>query len=256
MSTINDYLSNSYYDSTNNTYNNSNANLFLSGLNASTDSSTTNILGDYAAIKNGSYGKLLKAYYAQQSTDSASSSKDTVQKSALIQSSANALKKAADALNDDSLWQKKKITKKDEKTGETTEIEDYDWDAITKAVQSFVDSYNDTLEEAGESNAKNVLRNTLYMTNGMSANENLLSKVGITIGKGNKLEVDTDKLKEADISSLKTLFTGYNSLASKVSQKANSISLAAGNSSGAYTSKGTYSQDLSSLVSGKIDKEV
>lgn len=27
---------------------------------------------------------------------------------------------------------KKKIKKKDEKTGEETEVEDYDWDAITK----------------------------------------------------------------------------------------------------------------------------
>ena len=43
----------------------------------------------------------------------------------------------------------------------------------------------------------------------------LLSKIGITIGKGNKLELDEDELKKADISSLKTIFTGYNSFAGK-----------------------------------------
>ena len=40
---------------------------------------------------------------------------------------------------------------------------------------------------------------------------NMLAKIGITIGKGNKLELDEDALKQADISSLKTVFTGYNS---------------------------------------------
>ena len=51
-----------------------------------------------------------------------------------------------------SLW--KKIKKKDEKTGEEIEVEDYDWDKITKAVKSFVEDYNDVVKEAGESNTK------------------------------------------------------------------------------------------------------
>ena len=59
---------------------------------------------------------------------------DTSQKLTLMKTSADSLKKSADALNDSSLWEKKKIKKKDEKTGEETEVEDYDWDKITKAV--------------------------------------------------------------------------------------------------------------------------
>ena len=39
----------------------------------------------------------------------------------LMKTSADSLKKSADALNDASLWEKKKIKKKDEKTGEETE---------------------------------------------------------------------------------------------------------------------------------------
>lgn len=39
-------------------------------------------------------------------------------------------------------------------------------------------------------------------------NSNMLAKIGITIGKGNKLELDEDALKQADISSLKTVFAG------------------------------------------------
>ncbi len=37
---------------------------------------------------------------------------------------------------------------------------------------------------------------------------NLLLKVGITIGKGNKLELDEDALKKANISTLKSLLMG------------------------------------------------
>ena len=69
-------------------------------------------LSDYTAIKNGSYGKLLKAYYAQQDAEKAISGGDSVQKSTLMKSVADALKKSADALNDDKLWEKKKIKKR------------------------------------------------------------------------------------------------------------------------------------------------
>ena len=213
-------------------------------------------LSDYASIKNRSYGKLLKAYYAQEDAQKVSSNKDSVQKTTMIKSGADALKKSSDALMDDSLWEKKKLTKKDETTGEESEIEDYDWDKITKAVKAFISDYNDVIEQAGESNSKEVLRNAVWMTGTTEANENVLSKIGITVGKGNKMELDDEKLKKADIGTLKTLFTGHNSFASKVSMKANSISNAAAWSSGTYKSNGTYNNSLSELVSGKVDEEV
>ena len=213
-------------------------------------------LSDYASIKNGSYGKLLKAYYAQEDAQKVYSNQDSVQKSTMIKSGADALKKSADALMNDSLWEKKKLTKKDETTGEESEIEDYDWDKITKAVKAFISDYNDVIEQAGESNSKEVLRNAVWMTGTTEANENVLSKIGITVGKGNKMELDDEKLKKADIGTLKTLFTGHNSFASKVSMKANSISNAAAWSSGTYKSNGTYNNSLSELVSGKVDEEV
>ena len=136
------------------------------------------------------------------------------------------------------------------------EVEDYDWDAITKKVKSFIDDYNDVVKEAGESNTKDVLRNASWMTGMTDKTSHLLSKIGITIGKGNKLELDEDELKKADISSLKTIFTGYNSFAGKTAQKAAGISNAANRASATYTNNGTYSKTDSSLTSRKIDKEV
>ena len=213
-------------------------------------------LSDYAAIKNGSYGKLLKAYYVKQDAEKAVTAGDSVHKSTLMKNGADALKKSADALNNDELWEKKKIKKKDETTGEEIEVEDYDWDSITKAVKSFVKDYNDVVEQAGNSDSKDVLRNAVWLTGMTGATGKTLSKIGITIGKGNKLELDEDTLKKSDISTLKTLFSGYNSFADKVSVKANGIMNAAARSIGTYKSNGKYSNVLSELVSGKVDKEI
>lgn len=104
--------------------------------------------------------------------------------------------KSAEVLGDVSLYEKKKFKKKDEETGEEIEVEDYDWDAITKAVKTFVDDYNSVVEQAGNSETKNVLRNAAWMTGITEKAGNLLSKVGITIGKGNKLEFDEEGLKK------------------------------------------------------------
>jgi len=229
---------------------------YFFGATQSVTSGASFSLTDYMAIKNGSYGKLVKAYYAQQDAEKIAGKGDSVQKSTLLKTGADALKKSAEALNNDALWEKKKITKTDEKTGKEIEVEDYDWNAITKAVKSFVEDYNDVLEHAGESNAKDVLRNAVWLTGMVESNETMLSKIGITVGKGNKMELDEDALKEADIKSFKILFTGHNSLADKISMKANSISNAAARTSGTYKSNGTYSNALSELVSKKVDEEV
>ena len=215
--------------------------VLFSGTSDSSSVGNTNMLSDYAAIKNGSYGKLMKAYYAKQDAEKLSGKGDTSQKLTLMKTSADSLKKSADALNDSSLWGKKKIKKKDEKTGEEIEVEDYDWDKITKAVKSFVEDYNDVVKEAGESNTKDVLRNASWMTGMTDKTSHLLYKIA---------------LKQADISSLKTVFTGYNSFVSKISQKATGISNAANRASATYTNNGTYSKTNFSLTSSKIDKEV
>lgn len=253
MSTINNF----------NDYNQYNTNQDYSSLfsNMQTTNTTSFNLGDYATIKNGSYKKLLRAYYNKQNTDKTSSDSDTKKvsadkKSKMIKDSADNLKKSADALNNKSLWEKKKIKKTDEETKETIETEDYDWDAITKAVQSFVDSYNDVIKEAGDSDKNSVLRSTLIMTGSMSKNQNLLSKVGISIGKDNKLSLDKDKLKESKITDLKSLFTGYNSVANRVSQKASSISGYAAQSGSTYNNSGSYYKSVASAKSDKINEEV
>lgn len=226
-------------------------------------------VSDYAMIKNGSYGKLMKAYYAKQDADKLSQSGDSSKTLTLMRSSADSLKKSAEALGDASLYEKKKFRKKDEETGKEIEAWDYDWDAITKAVKTFVDDYNSVVERAGDSETKNVLRGAAWMTSVTEKAGNLLSKAGITIGKGNKLEFDEETLKKKtagesgalfdSISTLKSLFTGYGSFASQIAQKASAISSAAARTRGVdktYNKNGAYSDTLSKLFGSTVDEKV
>ena len=92
----------------------------------------------------------------------------------------------------------------------------------------------------------NILQKTLSMTQITNSNSKLLSKVGITIEKGNKLKIDEDKLNEADISTLKTLFNGANSYAAQIGTRAGQISSAAVNASlnsSLYTSGASYNKN-------------
>lgn len=78
-------------------------------------------------------------------------------------------------------------------------------------------------DNSPNSNSRDVLRDAVWMTGMTELSEKMLSKIGISVGKGNKHELGEETLKKADIHSLKTLFTGYNSFADKVSMRANSI---------------------------------
>lgn len=247
MSTIRQTANNNYFDElyggNNSSYNNS----FLSGLSINTNSNGGGSfdLADYASIKNGSYGKLMKAYYGQEKAQKAAESKDSNSKLTLMAGNAGSMANAAKALMNESLWQKKSVSEKDG--------EDYDWKAITKALKDFVDRYNKTIEGAGESGTKGVLRKASFMVKTTAAFKNTLEKAGISITGSNKLELNEEKLKEANISTLRTLFTGYNSFAYKMMTKGNTLANEAASAGGTYTSSGTYSKALSQIVSTKID---
>ena len=220
-------------------------------------------LSDYAAIKNGSYGKLMKAYYAvdngsaksNSSTDktnnrSTSMAADTSETLAKIQKSADELKGSADALIEkgkDSLFKEKDITTTDA-NGVKTTTKGYDTDAIYGAVSDFVKDYNSLLDSADDANSTNVLNKTLSLVNMTAANKNLLEDVGITVNEDNSLSVDEKAFKSANMSTVKNLFNGNGSYAYRVSAQASLIDFAADNESNkanTYTMNGTYGNNYS-----------
>ncbi len=200
-------------------YNNS----LFSGF-SSNSSGMSNMLGDYMAIRNGSYGKLLKAYYAKQDDGAKKTAGAIRRENALKKSQADSeeVKQYKDAQSDASLFEQVEQKTTDE-NGEEKVVVDYDRDKISSAVKSFVKAYNSAIKSAYEQGSSIVQKKAASMVSETASNKNMLARVGITIGKDNKLEVDEEKLKTASVSTLKTLFQGSGSYASNIERKASDM---------------------------------
>lgn len=236
---------------------NTTTNFFNSMLGTSSSTSSSfsmnSLLTDYAMIKNGTYYKLAKAYYAKQTSESSTS--EAAEKTALtnVKGNGSSLATAAAALKttgSNSVFNKKAVT--DEETGTTTQ--EYDTDAIYQAVKNYVDSYNDVIKNTIDSDTVSVLRKTLSMVNNTNANESLLNKIGITVKEDNTLEIDEEAFKKSDMTIVKSLFNGTNSLSDRIGQRAEELTNLASNAlksieKGTYTSNGYYSSVSTSVGS-------
>lgn len=209
-------------------YDSSSVGTLFSSLNSTTsNSASSDFLGisytDYASLKNGSYRKLVSAYYkkmdAENGSTSSSVSNDSKQTLTSINGAASDLKESASALltkGKDSLFK----TKTDEKGNSYV---DYDTDEVYKAVKSFVDDYNSMLDAAAESDTTSILRAAMSMLSYTSANEKALAEVGITIGSDSKLSIDEDKFKEASKARVQSLFQSTGGYAYQINAKATNI---------------------------------
>jgi hypothetical protein len=243
----------------------------FSSLSTSSSSSTSglsSLLSDYASIKNGSYGKLMKAYYSSNasnevksvaSSSTASKTYDTTTGSLSksetkayteVQSTSDNLKDSADTLlatGTKSLFNKKDITTKDENGLESTE-KGYDKDAIYSAVSSFVKDYNSVVNAADSVDDTSISNRVTNMESTTSSNSKSLEQLGITINKDNTLSIDKDTFMAADMDKAKTLFNGAGSYAYSVSASASMINYNADyalSKSATYTTNGSYSSTFS-----------
>lgn len=237
---------------------------FFGGFNNSifgSSSSLFSAMSDYNSIKSGSYYKLLKSYYHGNSKiDSASSVKNTRNNTrdydystdavkdnktaATVRDSAKELKEDSLKLLDkgkNSVFNKVSVKKED-----GTKSEEYDKDAIYKAVSEYVDSYNKTIKNASDSDNGSVRAAAKNIVNTTKSNSKFLSEVGISVGTDNKLSIDEKAFKAANMTDVKNLFNGVGSYAYKVSNSASGIynqsltQIARGNGS-SYNNAGTYS---------------
>lgn len=213
-------------------------NMFSNSNNNNYINNIFNNLGEYSSVRNGSYKKLLRSYYEKNENSSSTvfnktnlnNSQVTSTEAKEVKENTDSLRKSALALSNTgtkSLFNKKEVTVTDEKTGEKMTTKQYDTDEIVSAVKSFVEDYNDTLDTTGNILNKNVSRNVSYMEKQTNIYKNSLSEVGITVDANNRLSIDEDKLKNADMITVKSLFNGPYSFASQTSQKANQIQQAA-----------------------------
>lgn len=217
----------------------------FSGLNTSKTGSAGNLnfLSDYAAIKNGSYGKLMKAYYAETGSSDAvkklakasnSVSKDDTETLTKVKAATDDLKESADKLiakGSKSVW-----------------AED-DMEKVYSAVNDLVKDYNSVLDTMDKTNSTSILSRAKSMVNNTAVNEKLLGKVGITINEDNSLSIDKKAFLEADKTTVKSLFSGNGSFAYRLSASASMMNYAAekeADKAATYTITGAYGNTFSS----------
>lgn len=219
----------------------------LGNSNRNSSLGNLNFLSDYASIKNGSYGKLMKAYFNQTSGDEATSlakksteklsnttSKDDTKTLAKVQESSDALKESADVLlakGKDAVFSKDEVTAK-----------------AYNAVSAFVDDYNAVLKATDTVNSTSILNKAIGMVNVTTANEKLLSKVGITVGNDNSLTLDKETFMKADAATVSNLFQTTGGYAYRISAQSSLINFAADNEAAkanTYNFTGAYSNNYS-----------
>lgn len=229
------------------------------GTGSSSTSSLNNFFSDYASIKNGSYGKLLKAYYSETAGGALkSAAKNNISKVkdglgsmtseetrayAMVEKDADTLKGAADGLLDKSLFHKKDITVKDGNGTEST-TRDYDKNSIYQAVNAFVNSYNTLMTSAKDTEDATLQRRVESLGNKTLGSSKALQAVGITIGEDGRLSLDKDTFMKSDMLRVKSLFNENGSYGYQVSAQASLINYAADSAvekGSAYSVGGTYS---------------
>ena len=218
---------------------------------SSSSNSMTSMLSDYYSIKNGSYKKLLTAYYALDNTDETSSTKstdasDTLSKLLNQNKSTSTATDSAQTLVDieeASASLKEAVSKfTDKKSVDET----YSTDNLYDNVKAFVDSYNGVIDAAQDSNTSSITKNLNSMINQTKTNETLLSNIGISIDEDNKLTVDKDKLMSANIDTVKSLLGSTGSYGYRISASASMINFNAqyeASRANTYTASGTYSNN-------------
>lgn len=193
--------------------------LFSSIGSAAGNASSSNWLADYASIKNGSYGKLMKAYYAEAKASSSGTttagkksnssnvldkileekrnpkvSKEAQKANSELTSGLSSLRTSVSTLQNDKIYT-------DTANGQSAA------DKVVSAVKAYVSNYNDVVTAAKDSTLTN---KTAYVANVMSttaANADKLAEIGISVKSNGTLMVDESKLKATDISKVQEMFS-------------------------------------------------
>lgn len=206
---------------------------------------------DYNQIRNGSYGKLLKSYYAQQNPVKSTSKTDTskTDKTSKATNASKVYKKSTELNASSETTKMKSVADELKTTAESLKNSDVwkkkngklDTDALAKSVKEFASDYNDVIAQNEKVGAKNITNQTQYMKNTSNTMAKALEKVGVTFDKEGKMSVDETTLKKAEEKDLRAAFYGSYSYSSQISSNAAAISSAAARNSSTYGADGGLS---------------
>ena len=191
--------------------------LFQSMSSSSGGMGNLNFLSDYASIRNGSYGKLLKTYYNKakdsgtEASSSQSSSRSVLDK--ILEEKKNP--KGSKAVQEEianltaglSTMKNTVAALQSDKTYTDTANGQSAKDKVVSAMKAYVSDYNDVLKAARGSTLTN---KTAYVANMMSstaANADKLAEIGVMVNGDGTLTLSEEKLKATDISKVQEMFS-------------------------------------------------
>lgn len=198
--------------------NSQNYSYLFQGLSSSSGSAgNLNFLSDYASIKNGSYGKLMKAYYGSGSNYSTTSSgakssstnvidkildekknpkvsKDVQEANANLTTGLSTLKTTVAALQSDQTYT-------DTANGKSAA------DKAVSAVKAYVEDYNNVVTAAKGSTLANKTAYVVNMMSNTAANADKLAEIGVTVNSDGTLDLNEAELKSAGVSKVQELFS-------------------------------------------------
>ena len=159
---------------------------------------------DYSTIKSGSYGKLMKSYFAKVANasedDSKDSSKKTVadtlfDKNNTSTSTSKDTSKTLASIKGEAgeivETSKKLYTNTSLFTDKTSEEEQL------KAIKNFVDDYNSVVETGEKAKSSSIESAVNKLENATNNNKKLLTAVGINVKEDNTLEIDDERIETA-----------------------------------------------------------
>lgn len=213
------------------------------GTSSSSGFDGSSLLSDYASIKNGSYGKMMKAYYAKQKAlDEDESSVSEAKKSRETKDAASA-----------------SSARKFYETASKMSSLDYSADNIDKLydeVSAFVKDYNSLITTASKSKNSVVQAQADALNDYTYQNYKLFAKIGITMNSDRTLSIDEDTFKKVNektgatnVPTITTLFKGNNSFASRAADRASKIYRVAGDGEAVTSSKAKYAGSTGSASS-------
>lgn len=183
----------------------------------------TSIFSDYASIRNGSYRRLLKAYYGGNNNSGSTSSGTQSRTSNVL----------------DRVLEERKNPKLSEKTSEanskltagiptltntvkalqkdTTYTASEDGktsaqDKVVSALKNYVTEYNDVVNAAKKSTLSNKTSHIASMMKSTAENADKLKEIGISVNANGTLQFIEGQAKHADISKVQNLFSSKNSM--------------------------------------------
>ena len=224
------------------------------GLSSSGSSSNLNFLSDYASIKNGSYGKLMKSYYGSVSNSAATSTgsragTNNVLERILEEKKYPKVSKEAQEANSNlttgiSNLMNSVSTLQNEDTYTTSDGGTSAADKVISAIKNYVSQYNNVVSTAKNSTLASQTSHVAAMIKTSEANSKKLAEIGITVNRDGTLQLNEGKLKEAGISKVQELFSKDDVLSYGSTVRAR-LGFASASSSGSVssTTKDTAKED-------------